>query len=223
MKLTKKLNILLAHKPDAPCKIWSGEWLMWWCADAKGYTSDCTKAGVYTITEAVERTYHCGKEKRIKIIPLLCFDIKVAQNYLSYHPKAGTPTGFEQAILTDTKIHTIRLNHEAWAKKAEKINAGLAYLSLSKWSGLPYRSKVVEIKRLFRVGVQSIRFYIENKQLVASQTRIDGKGNDELLFSERHLYSISHNDGFENLRNFNDWFKNEPFKGAIIHFTDFRY
>jgi hypothetical protein len=27
MKLTKKLADLLQNKPDAPCKIWSGEWL----------------------------------------------------------------------------------------------------------------------------------------------------------------------------------------------------
>jgi len=226
MKLNKKLTDLLQDKPDAPCKIFSKSLSCWWNEKGKGYTRDCKLAGVYTIADACKINNNLQEgEEEIKIVPLQCIEIKVAQNYLSYHPKKGTPTNFEQAILDGTKIHTIRPDFEAWAKKAEKINNGLAYLSLRKWSGLPYRSKVIEIKRLFKVGVQRAR--IENKCLILFGT---GKASSSGYYLDSdfqndlpQIEDLAKNDGFSDAQDFWDWFKNKPFEGAIIHFTDFRY
>lgn len=216
MKLTKKLTALLQDKPDAPCKIWSEPHKMWWTEKCKGYTPDCTKAGIYTITNAIPLAHKCGK-----IVPLQCVTIMVAQNYLACHPKKGQPTGFEQAILDGTKIHTIRADYEGWVKKAEKINAGLAYLSLRKWSGLPYRSNVVEIKRLFGVGVQKVT--LESPNTINRILSIDSAVFSPLSTTNYKLRELAKNDGFLYHQDLLDWFQNKPFEGAIIHFTNFRY
>lgn len=48
--------------------VWSGEHGLFWRAEASGYTSDRTQAGVYEFHDAFDRTKHCGKEKRIEFV-----------------------------------------------------------------------------------------------------------------------------------------------------------
>lgn len=145
------------------------------------------------------------------------------------HKKAGNETFFKEAFTVGvdgdnkrnkplhSKIHTIRHNYELWKKRIEEINAGKAILSIRQWTGKPYCSKQVEIKRLNKVGIQKIRSMDDEYAY-----GVNDKGN--VLPIPLSLLSI--NDGLE-LPDFKEWFKdskptpNNPM--AIIHFTDFAY
>ena len=49
-------------------------------------------------------------KKKTKVI------LKIAKNFLAYHPQKGKPTNFEMKIKAKDKIHTIRPNYEASEK-----------------------------------------------------------------------------------------------------------
>ena len=146
-------------------------------------------------------------KKKTKVI------LKIAKNFLAYHPQKGKPTNFEMKIKAKDKIHTIRPNYEAWKKKIEKVKNGESELIVEQWSGLPYRSSP---ELLFK--------YDDKDDIdVSKLTFEEGKGlivNDEVIVPTEIL---AKNDGLT-LQEFEDWFKifpPEPF--AIIHFTGFRY
>lgn len=117
----------------------------------------------------------------------------------------------------DPKIHTIRGNYDLWKKRADKINAGEAVLSLRQWSGSPYNyaqdgSKQVEFMQLEKINVQKIEF---NKFLGAFIDDTD---------SDVRLETLAKNDGLS-VEDFKAWFHDlkydEPY--AIINFTDHKY
>lgn len=141
----------------------------------------------------------------------LTYVIMISKTFPSYHSRKGEPTNFKEKILEGEKIHTIRQNYALWEKRAKKVNAGLAVVSLREWEGMPRRSKQVEIMQLEKIGVQSI----ENPN---STILIDNVGKPLLRWDK-----ISKNDGLE-LEDFQEWFKECTKKlNAIIYFTDFRY
>jgi hypothetical protein len=49
--------------------IWSGEWMLYWRSNGAGYTDQRSEAGVYTLEDALLRTFHCSREKKIAFEP----------------------------------------------------------------------------------------------------------------------------------------------------------
>lgn len=146
-------------------------------------------------------------KKKTKVI------LKIAKNFLAYHPQKGKPTNFEMKIKAKDKIHTIRPNYEAWKKKIDKVKNGESELIVEQWSGLPYRSSP---ELLFK--------YDDKDDIdVSKLTYEEGKGlivNDTIPIT---MEELAENDGLS-FEDFKDWFKVFPVEPmAIIHLTQFRY
>lgn len=150
-----------------------------------------------------------------------------AKHFMKGHPQEGKPTRFSQSIIRgvkdkdefhisdfNKKIHTIRSNFEWWESKIREVKHTDAYLSLRYWSGKPYRSKQREFLKVHGNNVnkptaQSI-FIDNNWQVYVNGARV-------------MLENVAKNDGLH-IADFKHWFKdNLPYRGIIIHFTDFRY
>lgn len=133
------------------------------------------------------------------------------------HKRAGEPTGFKEKFRKE-KLYSIRANYEYWEKIFEEIYKGEACLSVRQWSGLPYRSKQVELMRLTRedgIGIQKLRIY-EHEPL-------------PVVYADRYTtpvdwQELANNDGLS-LNDWREWFKDYDLSQpmAIIHFTGFRY
>lgn len=137
---------------------------------------------------------------------LKTYVLMVSRFFPAGHPSAGQPTGFDVDLLLGLKIHTIRHNWKLWEKRINEVKKGNAILSLRYWSGAPYRSKQVEIRRIDKrndpgLEVISAAMIRENPQ------------------------RYSYHDGFLDPQDFLDWFSKYPDdeKLGIIHFTGFRY
>ena len=133
--------------------------------------------------------------------------IILSKYFMKGHPRAGEETHFKEKFLSGEKIHTIRRNLPLWRQRFEQIDKGEACLSIRQWTGKPYASKQVELKRL---------------------TREDGIGLQEYTYLNA-FYPISavtlaNNDGLD-FRDWSFWFRDvkEGDSLAIIHFTKFRY
>jgi hypothetical protein len=141
----------------------------------------------------------------------ITYVLTVSELFPKGHIREGEETGFVKKISAFDKIHTIRGNCDLWHKRAEKINAGKARLSVRIWSGKPYRSKQREVFEFDKVGIEKIQL-----------TELGWLVND----IDRHLTTglISKNDGLSE-EDFKSWFKDKSFikPMAVIHFTDFRY
>ncbi|MBI9055495.1 MAG: hypothetical protein JEY96_16855 [Bacteroidales bacterium] len=148
---------------------------------------------------------------------LKCYVLMLSRVFPVNHYRAGSETFFKDALDLGIKIHTIRANYDLWAKRVQDINDGKAYLSVRQWSDKPYRSKQVEIKQFFKLGIERISMQLKKHQikwLVQNST------------TPYFLHEVASNDGLE-YNEFVDWFfpgfDNGEFEGAILHFTDFRY
>lgn len=151
----------------------------------------------------------------------------VATRFLSAHPRKGEPTGFEEAIINGTKIHTLRGNYEYWRKRVENVQKGLAYFSLRKWEGKPRQSAQIEIKQFHAedgVGIIPVEkrnggqiwHYQDPNDLFSNPFPLKPLGNKNL--------DLAKNDGLA-IEDFMAWFeKAEKYKPmALIYFTTFRY
>ncbi len=150
------------------------------------------------------------KEKKIKTHVLL-----VSKAFLSYHPKAGEPTGFRERILSGQKIHTIRGNYPFWKKRIDEVAAGQAVLSLRQWSGKPYKSAQEEFLQLtsnHKVGIQKITVWKGGSRITLDGNRIH--------FMQ--VYNLCVNDGVS-VQDFKAWMKGGIKNGCVIHFSEFRY
>lgn len=135
------------------------------------------------------------------------------------HISAGKETRFKEKLYQGSKIHTIRGNYEMWKHNVEKITEGRFFLSLRQWSGMPYRSKQVEIKETKNVGYERISMSYDPESGTVKAV-INGKP-----FAD--VRKLAENDGLK-WDEFVDWFFGQGtgrtlFQGVIIHFTDFRY
>lgn len=151
---------------------------------------------------------------------LITYVLTVSRQYPASHPRAGQETGFVDAILFGDKEHTCRGNYAFWAKRAAKIQAGEAVLSLRYWSGKPRKSKQVEFAKLYYISVQKVHVYQVKRS----------RGNDvnTLIFIDNRItplqwpFKFARRDGLTPA-DFNAWFKKPVEDAACIHFTDFRY
>jgi len=142
------------------------------------------------------------------------FVITISERFPVTHPKAGQPTDFEPQLLAGKKKHTIRSNYVYWKKKVDKVNAGLAVLSIRKWSGKPYASKQTVVQEITRLGIQKC-------EIISYPDRCD-----IIIDGIMQLHSVEadimKNDGLSK-RDFISWFPKHLVNGCIIHFTDLRY
>lgn len=125
---------------------------------------------------------------------------------------------FKEAILSGTKIHTIREDkHDRW-KKGMKMNMA---------TGVRTRN-YNEFAEKNCTGTQKISIrYFDNKSRV--EVVINDRYIGAAYFGIKRIYCcvyeleiLAHNDGFDSVDDFFAWF-NKDFEGKIIHWTDFRY
>lgn len=145
--------------------------------------------------------------------------IIISERFPKTHSKAGEETGFNSKIKQGLKIHTIRMNYELWAKRIKEVQEGNACLSIRKWSGLPYRSKQIELfnfQNLDGVGIERLQIGILG--IFLNDDYITPKPNHNII------ENIAFNDGLDS-DDFREWFRKVSIEDelAIIHFTDFRY
>ncbi len=144
---------------------------------------------------------------------MICYVLIVSEFFPKNHLKAGYPTGFPESIINGKKIHTIRGNYDLWEKRFKKVHEGKAYISLRKWTGKPYKSTQVEIKKFYNtdgIGIEKL----EDPRIFVFAPINGIKVYWDLL---------AKNDGLS-FNDFREWFKNIDISPmAVIHFTDFRY
>jgi hypothetical protein len=150
------------------------------------------------------------------------FILTISKYFMGNHPKAGQPTLFKEKILSGEKIHTIRGNYDRWKMIVDQVNSGEAELSLREWTGKPYRSKQEEFLRLSKLGVQRLNMYWRTYETgINREALFILIEHQKMLLYNKYEHLIK-NDGLTTT-DFIDWFIDEEFKGAIIHFTDFKY
>lgn len=173
------------------------------------------------------------------------FVLMISKAFMKGHPRAGQPTHFREKILNKNgehhlkddrgliylaKITTIRENYPYWARIAEEVNAGRGVLSLRQWTKSPYNyqrdgSKQEEFLQLTKMGVQKITIKKILNVHISEGTPLS-IGFDFSIFidgkASKQVGDLPTNDGLTQ-SDFRSWFKKPLIKGAIIHFTDFRY
>lgn len=126
-----------------------------------------------------------------------------SQKFPCDHPRAGQETNFVSQILGSQKIHTIRQGN---SRKVGDL------FSPRVWSGLPYRSKQVEI-----CGELKIKKIFAIEILKTSEVFIDGKFFCDI--GDKGWDQLAKNDGLSSIDMFH-WFQKFPFKGQIICWKD---
>ena len=145
------------------------------------------------------------------------------------HSRAGQPTDFAEKF-RKTKLHTIRANYPLWFKRFEQIDDGEACLSVRQWTGLPYRSKQIEIARLTKddgISLQRLDFTTDRDGNVLAFFRFSdaiqhiGKFHHPAYPTYTNL---ANNDGLS-LADWREWFKGYDLTKplAVIQFTKFKY
>lgn len=138
---------------------------------------------------------------------------------------------FVDRILEGTKIHTIREDKHnrwkpgnkihAWYKNPRNVKQNPKTFEIYIWdTNFPGRREAFKEDLEACPGWFKIPKVCKSVQTIDIGpicTRIDGRilTNDEMI-------KLALNDGFENLTAFYDWFS-IPFKGKIIHWTNFKY
>ncbi len=143
------------------------------------------------------------------------FVITVSKTFQGKHPKKGLKTNFKTKIKNGTKIHTIRANKKYWEKIVKQVNKGIAILSLREWSGKPYKSKQVEIKKFTKLGFETITIFDKGKTVAIISKY-------PKLLSEKEIKVLAANDGLS-VKDFTAWFQKDMIQGCIIHFTTKKY
>ncbi len=143
---------------------------------------------------------------------MIKYVITVSKIFPTTHSRKGQDTNFVQGIASGEKLHTIRGNYEFWEKRFEKINQGLACLSIRTWTGKPYKSE------------QKEEFMLTNTDGIELQSFVMGDLFDFVGGTPVSRHDIAKNDHLS-LPDFQEWFKKADFTKpmAMIHFTAFRY
>lgn len=119
---------------------------------------------------------------------------------LSFNPQ------FIESILQGSKIHTIR---------EDKTNRWGAGRIIQAATGV--RTKYY--KQFFTSeckDIQEVCILIEHKNVIIYD------GRDQTYLCPESIERLAKNDGFKTVEDFWQWF-DKPFKGKIIHWTNFKY
>lgn len=135
----------------------------------------------------------------------------VSSKFMKSHPRAGELTHFPVNIVNGTKLHTIRNNYEYWKKIVDEVNRGEASLEIRTWSGMPYRSKQINVKGFYKgqIGIQPCV--------------VDADA--EVVYVKGSLNTcdyIEASDGLS-IEDFWNWFPKTIEDACIIHFTNKLY
>jgi hypothetical protein len=126
----------------------------------------------------------------------------------------GTPTQFEQKILSGTKIHTIREDRGYRWRPGMKIHLSTGIRT--KHYRCFHETECVSIQPItikhgpgdqVSVFISGLKFYHQMGALILN---FDG------------MEQLAKNDGFEGVNDFFRWF-DKDFQGRIIHWTDLKY
>jgi len=123
----------------------------------------------------------------------------------------GFKSQFVKPILEGTKIHTIREDKNDRWKAGNKIHFATGVRT--KDYCMFKLDKCVSVQR-FEIRYPELEFP-SGKTFNQPKILVDGIWVN--------MFKIALNDGFNNHIELLDFFKNRPFKGKIIHWTDFRY
>lgn len=174
------------------------------------------KTYVLTLSKVFPKTHkQAGKETLFKdkfLLGIGCIDCQSEQDLSGEN--ISTCNSCIRACCYP-KIHTIRANYPLWMKRIKEVQNGRAVLSVRQWSGIPYRSKQVEIAHLSKddgIGIQKLEF-------------VDGKlGLPRIGIVYQRKGELAINDGLS-FEDWVNWFNNYDLTRplAIIHFTIFRY
>lgn len=149
---------------------------------------------------------------------LKTYVIILSKVFLQGHSREGDKTNFRKLVEDRVKIHTIRNNYPLWEKRIREIQEGKAVLSIREWSGKPYNSKQVEIKRLTAedcVGIQKLdlrtpfNYYVDGRYIACLDIALNDGLSSTSDWTEFIYAKIDVEELFKPL--------------AIIHFTKFRY
>ncbi len=174
-------------------------------------------------------------EKKLKV-----YIITLAKTFQRPHPRTGEPTNFRERVLNGVghqykndrgliflaKHHTGRENYDLWKKRCDEVNAGNAILSVRQWKGMPYRTGQIPIGlELTKVTIQKMDIRIFHGTSVNegvfkfAEIFIDG-----LMLSSADRNRLIQSDGFDDPKDFMDWFGWKDWSGALIHFDEhFKY
>jgi uncharacterized protein YqfB (UPF0267 family) len=120
----------------------------------------------------------------------------------------GTPTGFPEKILAETKIHTLREDPNSRWKAGNGIQFATG-VRTNKY----HMFKTAECKSVQKISI----IHIVDGVMIFHTVQVDGR---QLTYGE--IEELAENDGFSSIISFFDWF-HEDFLGKIIHWTDKRY
>ena len=120
-----------------------------------------------------------------------------------------------RAINCHPKIHTIREDEKDRWKVGMKIHAVINNRTKDRLQFAP----TLEVK-----GIQEIEIEHEDDWLGVhiDHQRYFFERNSKLQTQVAAMEKLARNDGFDSLEDFFDYF-DQPFKGKIIHWTDFKY
>lgn len=62
---SSNIQSFIEKKATQSVYIFSGQWAAYWRQNCNGYTYNKADAGIYTFSDALKNTYHCGQEKMI--------------------------------------------------------------------------------------------------------------------------------------------------------------
>lgn len=159
----------------------------------------------------------------------IVYVLTVLRYFPGTHPRKGQETGFPDKIISGDKQHTVLGNYALWKKRADKINAGLAVLSIRFWTGKPYASKQYAFCELSTINVQKVHVYQIARTHYDSCMALSGilPTKTDILIEDRliplkHPFKFAAHDGLS-LQDFNAWFKKPGEDMACIHFKNFAY
>lgn len=160
-----------------------------------------------------------------------------ARTFPAYHPKKGLPTNFIQKIWANPHIEPMNadllgLEHigrkNAFLAKGHTIRAGNRwkvgdYFKPLVWSGIPYRSKTIQIASpimVERVWEIEIARYGSGWQTALNGSRLIYAQEENIISGDGIMNSLAKNDGLS-IIDFLDWFRGKPsedqyFMGQII-------